>query len=78
MQGGPPVSGLGDEVEELAAAGSARQPSAAQGCQRRVIGLEYRELGDVSPVDLTADGTLAQIGGERLDLGQFRHDIDSA
>ena len=64
---------LGDEVEELAAACRPGDPRATQRGQRRLIRLEHRELGYVGAVYLAADGSLTQIGGERLHLGQFRH-----
>ena len=79
VQGRAAASGLGDQVEELAAprrCRSIRAPRSAR--QRRIVGLQHGELGDVGPVDHPADGTLAQIGGERRYLGQFGHIIDSA
>ena len=41
--------------------------------RRRVVRLQRADRGDLDPLDAPADRALTQVGGERLDLGQFRH-----
>jgi hypothetical protein len=42
------------------------------------VGLEDADRGDVDPGDRVADRALAQVRGERLDLWEFGHAIQSA
>ena len=74
----PPAGGLGAQVEELSVSAGRGDRGTRERAQRRVIGLQYRELGDVGARDHAADAALAQVGRQGLYLGKFRHIIDCA
>ena len=71
---GDQVQAAGElDVEELAVpAGTGHLPAGDRG-RRRVEGLQRADRGHVDPLDAVADRALAQVGGERLHLGQFGH-----
>ncbi len=69
---------LGDQVEEFPEPAGRRDRPAGQRGQRRVVGLQHRELRDVGALDDAAHGSLPQVCGERLYLWKFRHASNSA
>jgi hypothetical protein len=72
------VDAVDVDVQPLAVAVDAGDAQAEQGGRRRVVGLEDADRPDVDPRDRAADQPLAQEAGERLDLGQFGHDLTVA
>src|ERR1700734_3312981 len=66
------------QVQELAVPLGAGDDPAPQRGQVGLVGLEDRDGRAVRAVDDMPAGPLSQEAGERLDLGKFRHAIDSA
>ena len=67
------VQPLGGDVDELAVPGDVVDLQAPQGRERRVVGLQRAERGELDVGDGVADAALAQEPRERLDLGHLRH-----
>jgi hypothetical protein len=66
------------EIQELAVPADPGDDAAAELGDVRLVGLEHGDRRDIGPLDDTADRPLAQECGERLDLGKFGHNLDSA
>ncbi len=66
------------KVEELAMPCHGADDEAGKGTERRVVGLQDRDRRDVRPGDGVPDRASAQEDGERFNLGQFRHVLESA
>ncbi|MDT4864058.1 hypothetical protein FQZ97_988030 [compost metagenome] len=67
------VQAAGLDVEELAVAADVVDEGALDGRERRVVGLERAEGGDVDAAEGTAVEPAPQVEGQRLDLGQLGH-----
>jgi hypothetical protein len=72
------VVGADVKIQELAVPADSGDGMAAELGDVRLVGLEHGDRGDIGPLDDTADRPLAQERGERLDLGKFGHNLDSA
>ena len=62
------------DVEELAVPAYTGDRQAVQGGRRRVEGLQRADGGDVDAGHDASGHPLAQVAGQRLDLGQLRHE----
>ncbi len=63
------------QVDELAVARSARDLGALERVDRRVVGLQRRDVRDRDPRDREAGHTSAEEVDESLHLGHLRHDV---
>jgi hypothetical protein len=70
----PPSGTAGDDVEILAVPGDADDGRAGEFGQWGIDGLECGERQHVQAVDRVAHQPCAEVGGERVDFGQFGHD----
>ena len=68
LRGWPPglvrAGRAGDQVEELAVPRHVGQDGAVQRGQRRVVRLQYRELGDIGTIYHAEESAIAQVRGK--------------